>query len=400
MRILLINDLGTPTGGAENDLILLRKTLRDQGHDVRLFTGNSTVADVNTLSDYTCFSTLNSGFATVVKVFNPFAVYQLNHVLSEFQPDVIHLRMFLDQLSPFILPAISDYPVVMHICDYRPICPIGTKTLPSGEPCTEKYGRICLDQCISLAKWLPLMAQMKFFLEKWMSSSNYVVACSKVVQAKLEANGIPVDQLIWQGSKPVNSAPSLPQLTGHPTLVYAGRFVWKKGIDTLLHAMPYILDRFPEATLKIIGFGPESINLQRLISELQMQHYVDIIDYMPNTELQKVLERTWLQILPSRWEEPFGIVMSEAMLRGTVFVAPPFGAPPEIIQHGENGILFSPYSPQGLAESIISLFEHPEEIERIRTNAQRFAVEKLNMLHEASSFLAVYERLLESRRLN
>lgn len=391
MRILLVNDLGTPTGGAETFMLLLRSTLRQKGHDVRLFSGSAQPTDAKVVADEVCFASLQGALAMPLKVFNPFAVRKFRQILANFQPDVIHIRLFLDQLSPAILDVTKKYPTLLHICDYRPICPINTKVFPSGEACHESYGVACLRACVPLSKWLPLMAQMKLVFQHNSREITRVVACSDWVKQRLEEEGITVDHVVWNGAKPDDESSYLTPLSTTPTLAYAGRFVWKKGIDTLLHAMPLIKEGFPDVRLNLIGYGPEKKHLQALSNSLDLGSTVVFEEHKSRSDLEAMLRQTWLQVLPSRWEEPFGNVMIEAMLRGSVFLAPKYGAPDEVIQHNETGILFSPYTPTALAKAATSILRSRDRIIAIRAKAYEFATRYMGLDTQVAAYISIYE---------
>lgn len=393
MKILLINDLGTPTGGAETFMLLLRNTLRELGHDARLFSGSARPTEAEVVADDTCFASLNSALAMPLKIFNPFAVRKLQKILADFQPDVVHIRLFLDQLSPAILEVTKKYPTLLHICDYRPICPINTKVFPSGKACHETYGTACLRECVSLPKWLPLMAQMKLLFRKEHGARLQVVACSDWVKQRLEEDGVTVHHVVWNGATPADESPSLMSLSPNPTLAYAGRFVWKKGVDTLLQSLPLIRQAFPKVQLNLIGYGPEGQRLRALSKSLNLGSTVVFQGHKSRSELEAMLRQTWLQILPSRWEEPFGNVMIEAMLRGSVFVAPQYGAPVEVLQHNVTGILFSPYTPEALAKAIIGIMQSKERINTIRASAYQFATTHLRLDTQVGAYVDIYKNM-------
>ncbi len=134
MKILLINDYGSPIGGAEVLTFALRDELRRLGHDVRLFASSAGASQASSEADYLCYGTL-SRFRTLLQTLNPWAFVRLRRVLQEFQPDVVHVRMFFTQLSPLILPLLRRVPALYHVVWYRPICLTGTKLLPTGSPC-------------------------------------------------------------------------------------------------------------------------------------------------------------------------------------------------------------------------------------------------------------------------
>jgi hypothetical protein len=103
VKILLVNDYAVRQGGAEVLLLRLRDALRERGHDVRLFASNAKEDGNCTPADYTCRGT-TSRFRTLLQVANPWAAIGLRNVLRSFQPDVVHVKIFLTQLSPLILP--------------------------------------------------------------------------------------------------------------------------------------------------------------------------------------------------------------------------------------------------------------------------------------------------------
>lgn len=137
MKILLIHDYGTATGGAELQMLALRQDLRKRGHDVRLFTSSGLpVANSQILSDYSCFGITNS-LQVLSQAANFSAYFNLRRILEEFQPDVVHVRMFMWQLSPLILPLLRPFPCLYQTAVYKAICPLGTKVLPDGSPCND-----------------------------------------------------------------------------------------------------------------------------------------------------------------------------------------------------------------------------------------------------------------------
>ena len=113
MKILLISDYATPTGGAEILTISLRDGLRSRGHDARLFASSARPNGAHSQADYHCFGT-TSGFRTLLQSANFWAARKLKRILAEFQPDVVHVTLFLTQLSPLILPLLKNVPSLYY----------------------------------------------------------------------------------------------------------------------------------------------------------------------------------------------------------------------------------------------------------------------------------------------
>jgi len=119
LKILLVSDYAPPIGGAEIMTLMLRDGLRERGHDVRIFASRAESSPDDTHADYYCFGTTTTA-RTALQVANPWAYRRLRSVLAEFRPDVVHVKMFLTQLSPLILPLLRDVPTLHHVVWYRP----------------------------------------------------------------------------------------------------------------------------------------------------------------------------------------------------------------------------------------------------------------------------------------
>ncbi|MGH9553200.1 MAG: glycosyltransferase family 4 protein, partial [Terriglobales bacterium] len=199
MKILLINDYGTMTGGAEHIMIGLRDKLRQRGHDARLFASSARPLDARSLADYECFGTL-SGLRTALQTFNPFALLKLHRILQEFQPDCVQVSLCLTQLSPSILLLLSQVPTVYLAQWQRAICPTGFKLLPDNSPCKQRAGKVCLRTgCLGLVDWLLISLQNALW-QRWRSVFDRTVAVSDTLRSQLQDDGFALDQVIHPGA--------------------------------------------------------------------------------------------------------------------------------------------------------------------------------------------------------
>lgn len=388
-KILLVSDYATPTGGAELMMLSLRDGLKKRGYDARFFATSVKNKGIEPLADYYCFGT-DSSFRTLLQSANPWAYWKLKQVLQEFKPDIVHVRLFLTQLSPLILPLLRPIPSLYHVAWYRPICPLGTKLLPNGEACAYSVGKACYQQgCLPLHDWVPLMGQMQLWY-RWRKAFNLVVANSHAVKKDLIAQGIEPVEVIWNG---IPVSPPREPLKMPPTVAFAGRLVWEKGVDILIHAFAKVVKTIPSARLLIAGQGGAENDIKSLIQQLDLQNHVTLLGYLPRPLLEKKLAQAWVQVVPSRWAEPFGIVAIEAMMRGTAVIATDSGGLREIVRDSESGFLIAPEDTDALAKRLEQLLSDRTLAENMGQTGREIALTQFTEDHFVDQFVNLYHQL-------
>jgi len=395
MNILLLHDYGTATGGAELQVLSLRQGLAERGHQVRLFTSDALpVKGYSQLADETCFGS-TSRVQVLSQTANLHAYWRLRRLLHAFRPDVVHIRMFLWQLSPLVLPLLRHIPCVYQTAVYKAICPAGTNLLPDGRGCQSPPGRVCLRSgCLTPQSWLPLMLQHHFW-QRWHSAIDQIVALSHAMQQELEQAGLGPVMVIHNGV-PLRS--QRPPLRQPATIAYAGRLVPEKGIDVLLQAFALAHQQVPQARLLIAGQGPTEAELRQLASNLGIEEAVDWLGHCSRVDLEAVLDQAWVQVVPSRWAEPFGNVTTEAMMRGTAVIASAVGAQPEIILPEQSGFLVPPGNVEALAAKLLILLQNPTLTEAMGRAGRRRVLEHFSEEQRTEQFLALYQRLQRQYR--
>ena len=395
-RVLIVSDYAGSRGGCELIAQDFRDGLRKRGVDARWFASEVDSFGQDDAPDYRFWGT--SGPARCLpEIFNPSARMRLKQALRSFKPDLVHLLMFMSQASPAILPLLADRPVVYTANTYRVICPSGTRLLPNGNCCAERAGRACrANGCLSLKGWLPRMVQLRL-LERWHEHIGRTVAPSATVARELEASGWPVHEIIYHG---VEQHERVGDLLDRPCIAYAGRLVPEKGCDVLLRAFARVLTQHQNAQLLIAGDGPERERLQALAAEL-VGTKATFLGYIPRYKLQLLLECAWVQVLPSLWPEPFGLVVVEAMMRGTAVVATQGGAQEELIERGVTGLLVPAHDVGALADALCELCGN-ERLAKTMGQAGRQRAQRLFSFDlTLSRYLSLYEQVAtETGRCN
>ena len=388
MKILLVNDYATPTAGAEITLRALREGLLTRGHEVRVFASRAELIPGPSFADDTCFGT-NSALQALSSTVNFSARRSLKRVLDEFQPDVVHVKMFLWQLSPMILGLLRRYLSIYHMVVYKPICPTGWKMLPDGSRCESQPGKVCLQsKCMTPQSWAIMMAQHHLWRRN-MDAFDALVTTSRVMKERLEAEGVGPCRIIPNGC---SERQPRPPLGNEPRLAYAGRLSAEKGVDTLVHAFKRVSEKVPRLRLGIVGDGPQRADLQELVGRLGIGDKVDFSGALGVEEMECRLDSAWIQAIPSKWDEPFGMVAIEAMMRGTAVVASDGGGLRDIVRKG-TGVLVPPGDDTAWSKVLRELLTNRERCEAMGAAGREVALAEYTVDRSVGRVVSLYEDL-------
>ncbi len=174
-----------------------------------------------------------------------------------------------------------------------------------------------------------------------------------------------------------------------PQLLCVGRLTENKGFDVALRSLPAILAGFPDARIVIAGDGPERPALAQLAQDLGVDEHVSFTGWVDPDEIQAFINESTIVIVPSRWEETFSLVAVQAMQLARPVVASAIGGIPEVLHHGEHGLLVEPDRPDLVAGAVLQVLGDDEL-------AVRLGQQGLQRAHHAFSWdrcQAAYESL-------
>jgi len=134
-------------------------------------------------------------------------------------------------------------------------------------------------------------------------------------------------------------------LNGHKVLMTIGRLVPRKGIDTVLHALPQVAHDVPDVQYLIGGHGPDRPRLEALTQDLGLEERVRFLGNIAPEALPRYYNASDVFVMPSRAEGPsvegFGIVFLEAGACGKPVVGARSGGIPDAVRDGETGLLIA-----------------------------------------------------------
>jgi len=175
--------------------------------------------------------------------------------------------------------------------------------------------------------------------------------------------------------------------------VFCGRLVSDKGADVLIDAYKRVVKLYPKATLTIIGDGPEKADLEEMSRTFDNINFTGILR---GQQLVNTLKEHSCMVIPSLWEEPFGIVALEGIASCDTVISSNRGGLPEAV--GDCGILVSP-TVDALAQAMISVLKAREQGDVIPgqpSDVQRAAhLERHAPQHVAQRYLDVCRKAIQ-----
>ncbi len=164
------------------------------------------------------------------------------------------------------------------------------------------------------------------------------------------------------------------------SILGVGRFVEKKGFDVFVDAVVALRGVRPDVTATLIGTGRCEADLRARIERLGLAGVVTMAGALPQHEvLAAMRQHTVLAVPcvvgPDGDRDGLPTVIIEAMALGLPVVSTPVTGIPEIVRHGETGLMVPERNPFALAEALHGLIAHPPLRQRLARQA-RLLVER------------------------
>ncbi len=169
-------------------------------------------------------------------------------------------------------------------------------------------------------------------------------------------------------------------------ILFVGRLVIEKGVHLYVDAIKEIAQKYPEWSFGIIGSFKLGDNKHRnfysdyIIKKTKaIGHQAQFYGFKNQEFVEEKMKNASIVVIPSTWEEPFGLVAAEAMSYGACIIASKVGGIPEIIK--DNGILIDKINLKKLSSKIEFLIKN----KNVRENYQRKAWKNFQLSSEVSS---------------
>jgi glycosyltransferase involved in cell wall biosynthesis len=250
--------------------------------------------------------------------------------------------------------------------------------------------------------------------QRLLTRANAVVCCSRFVQRRfLERADIDPDRtsVVHNGASSIHFKEGDRQRTRAEldlderdiVLLYAGAIVPEKGVIHLIRALGELAGKYPRLKLLIAGGarlwdtpnGQDNYKHYENKVRFAADHLpVRFLGAVPKSRMAMIYRASDIVCVPSIWDEPFGMVITEAMAARRPVIASRVGGISEIVVNGKTGLLVSPGNEQALAQAIIDLIERPDQRRLMGEAGQARACTTFDWRISARKLKGVYSWLL------
>jgi glycosyltransferase involved in cell wall biosynthesis len=326
------------------------------------------------------------------------AVKKISDLIRAKKPDVLHCHNIYHQLTPSIITdaARLDVPVVLTLHDLKIVCPIHTR-FRDGAICTacsrDRFWPVVRHRCAghSLSRGLLLWAEAHYHSFK----QSYEHVSKVVVPSRFMRDSIAPwfeDAKIVHVPNGVDTSRIEVGTADGGFALYCGRLSPEKGVETLLQAHAEDNNAW---RLVVAGTGPSA---QHFRSRYPLAEFTG---HLSGADLARRIGESSIVVVPSECEENCPLSIIEAMAYAKPVVASRVGGIPELVRHGETGLLFQPNDRRDLSTKIQTLMNDSDLRRRFGSLARKVAESDFSLISHGHTLLSVYRELrgLPGRRL-
>ncbi|MGE5224476.1 MAG: glycosyltransferase family 4 protein [Omnitrophica WOR_2 bacterium] len=405
MKILIANTRFNPGGGDITYAYNLAQLLMSKGHEVAFFAmqNENNLPDPNSdlfVSEIN-FRELNkkknikTGAQVLVRtIYSTEARQKFSKLIDRFHPDLIHLQNIYAHLTASIIFEASQrkLPMVWTQHDFRMACPnshfLIDRTNEVCEACRGgKYYQVVLKRCKKDSLLASLMACTESYAYQWMhvpEKASAFLAPSKFLRRKLLENGFPPEK-VYHLPLFMTEEQFRPGGADQGYLLFLGRIEHIKGVDILVEAC-----RQAPSVKVILAGSADGAFATNLINSLPPN--VTYAGLKHGDELFELISQALSIVLPSVCYEnqPFSIL--EAFAAGKPVIASDLGGMTELVSE-ERGRLVKPKDPVSLAEAMIWMTGHVDQVKEMGLNAQSYAREVHTAEPHYNHLMAIYSQV-------
>ncbi len=361
LKVLLITDTQTQTGGAELQFQHLKKVLQRRAElsVSSMVFGREAAPSADTI---VIKETSSKWLRQWWRMFlQPFKYREIKRAIEVTQPDVIHLHN-VKKYTISLLKALRQYPVVQTVHDFSPICPTGWNLHSDGQPCVTGFQAACFwqhNRGYNPLTYLALVFSFQRMRKLLKQTVRKFIVPSPLLEHYLRRNHfgatLYLPPFIKQQPSPTYSD------VRQDHFLYVGQLEIQKGVDILVAEFALACQQNKNLVLKIAGVGSQKNALQEKVKAEKLEKNIIFLGWAAP---DKLYEECMAVIFPSVGLESFGMVITEAMAKGRAVIGSDRGPTTWLIDQENTGLLFDPLVKGDLCAKIIKLSNQPELAER------------------------------------
>jgi glycosyltransferase involved in cell wall biosynthesis len=386
MRIVIVNKYQHITGGADRHCRGLAEILVERGHEVVfLSTVSSDHAGIRGVSvpasvthdSRADLSLARQATAAAKALWNREAAAAMRRLIDEYRPDVVHAHKLYPQLSvaPVVVAAHARVPVVQTLHDFELVS--GSALDARGGWRDEDETRLTYRLLNSMT--LPIRRRVHVpRVAAFVSVSRYVARIyeSHRIESTVLPNFLPA----------IRDSTPLPTFAERQGIAFVGRLRPEKGVADVVA----LAERLPAIPVTIVGSGILDAYVAEHAARLDNLTATGFLDA---DEIDRLVRRVRLVVVPSRWQEPAGLTPIEAMAQGTPVVAYASGGLAEYVADAGGGRVV-PTDIDSLVRTCAELHSDSESWSILSRRAVAAVEETHSRNRYAERIERVYERVL------
>jgi glycosyltransferase involved in cell wall biosynthesis len=386
LSILVIHNRYQQPGGEDTVVRAEVNLLRNAGHRViTYFRDNAAI---------TRYGLLRKACLAVSTTWDRQTYADIRTLIRNQRPDIAHCHNFLPLVSPAAYDACKSagIQVVQTLHNYRLLCPAGT-LFSRGRRCqyctrnlTQGISGGCYRKSRVQTAIVSLMLHAHRLRGTWKRSVDAYVTPSRFSRGFFVSAGLPEEKVHVKPNFLIQD-PGQRTKPGDYAL-FVGRLSAEKGVLEMISAW----SRLKPVKLLIIGDGPlydEARDAAR-----RAPGHIKLLGQLDAPHTLAYMKAARFLVFPSRWYEPFGMVLLEAAACGVPAIASCIGAIPELVADRRTGLLFDPDNFDELVEQVWWAWTHPVDMERMGAAARQLYLDNFTAEKNYEALIAIYRKLL------
>lgn len=394
-RILLINDHVHFGGGGDAVFYLEKEFLEKNNYEVFVYTwGNdSTDTDEHIIVCREPKSLLKKKYAKFLR--SRYLALHFRKVLKKINPDIIHIHL-VSKYPLAIYSELRGYKVIQTLHGPNLFCATSWGCLrKNSSPCEMGIGLKCYSRgCSSLFNmflYSLLYKRLFSLLRKNISlfhcpSLNIYSTAYRLNLGKLKYLPLGIDNRF------INNNDRLVKYD-RPTVLFVGAIAEVKGVEYLYKAFKKTLSRIPNAQLLIAGRGHLEGKLKEWVAIDGLKDNVIFLGFQNRENIHELYKKVHVFVLPSIWQEQFGLVGPEALASECPCIGSNIGGIPEWLHNNEWGYLVTARDVDDLSDKIVYVLENKSIADNFGKTGRRFVLREYSPKQYLNGLLDMFNTI-------